>query len=115
MVVIRLARYGKKHYPVYRVTVADQRKAATGKFIEVVGHYNPTPRGKEERIRLDLEKIDFWIKKGAQPSDRVKSLLRGLGVNNKATANAKAPKTSKTAKAKTPKAAKPKSEAAAKA
>lgn len=76
MVVIRLARFGKKHYPVYRVTVADSRRAATGKFIEIVGHYNPTPRGKEKGLELDMEKINGWIKQGAQPTDRVKSLLR---------------------------------------
>jgi len=76
MVVIRLARFGKKHYPIYRVTVADSRRAATGKFIEVVGSYNPTPRGKDKGLDLDMEKISAWIKKGAQPTDRVKSLIR---------------------------------------
>lgn len=76
MVVIRLARFGKKHYPVYRVTVADSRRAATGKFIEILGTYNPTPRGQDKKLELDMEKVNAWIKKGAQPSDRVKSLIR---------------------------------------
>jgi small subunit ribosomal protein S16 len=76
MVVIRLARYGKKHYPVYRVTVADQRYPATGRYLELVGHYNPTPRGKDKGLTLDMEKINTWIKKGAQPTDRVRSLIR---------------------------------------
>lgn len=76
MVVIRLARFGKKHYPIYRVTVADSRRAATGKFIEVIGHYNPTPRGQDKKLDLDMDKVNAWIKKGAQPSDRVKSLIR---------------------------------------
>lgn len=76
MVVIRLARFGKKHNPRYRVTVADSRRCLGGKFIEVVGQYNPHPSGAEKELNLDLEKINAWIKKGAQPTDRVKSLLR---------------------------------------
>lgn len=76
MVVIRLARVGKKHSPKYRVTVADSRRWVNGKFIEVVGHYNPNPQGQDKEFDLNLEKIQDWIAKGAQPSDRVKSLLR---------------------------------------
>jgi small subunit ribosomal protein S16 len=76
MVVIRLARVGKKHNPKYRVTVADSRRWVNGKFIEVVGHYNPNPQGQDKEFDLNLEKIQDWISKGAQPSDRVKSLLR---------------------------------------
>lgn len=76
MVVIRLARFGKKHYPVYRVTVADQKFAATGRFLEIVGEFNPSPRGQEKGLRLDMDKITSWIQKGAQPTDRVKSLMR---------------------------------------
>jgi small subunit ribosomal protein S16 len=76
MVVIRLARFGKKHSPKYRITVADSRRWLGGKFIEVVGSYNPTPSGEEKELSCDMEKIQAWIKKGAQPSDRVKSLLR---------------------------------------
>jgi small subunit ribosomal protein S16 len=76
MVVIRLARFGKKHSPKYRITVADSRRWLGGKFIEVVGSYNPTPSGEEKELSFDMEKVQAWIKKGAQPSDRVKSLLR---------------------------------------
>lgn len=76
MVVIRLARFGKKHSPKYRITVADSRRWLGGKFIEVVGSYNPTPSGEEKELTCDMDKIQTWIKKGAQPSDRVKSLLR---------------------------------------
>ncbi len=76
MVVIRLARVGKKHSPKYRVTVADSRRWVNGKFIEIVGHYNPNPQGKDKEFELNIEKIQDWIAKGAQPSDRVKSLLR---------------------------------------
>ena len=76
MVVIRLARFGKKHSPRYRITVADQRRWLGGKFIEVIGHYNPTPQGQEKEFTCDMEKVQAWIKKGAQPSDRLKSLIR---------------------------------------
>lgn len=76
MVVIRLARFGAKHEPKYRVTVADQRFAATGRFIEVVGYYNPNPRGKEQGLMLEMDKIDAWVKKGAQPSETVRSLMK---------------------------------------
>lgn len=76
MVVIRLARFGSKHKPRYRVTVADSRRAPRGKFIEILGHYNPDPKGQEKELVLNLEKANDWIKKGAQPTPRVKSLLR---------------------------------------
>jgi len=76
MVVIRLARFGSKHKPKYRLTVADQRRWLNGKFIEVVGHYNPSPQGQEKEFECDMEKIQAWIAKGAQPTERVKSLLR---------------------------------------
>lgn len=76
MVVIRLARFGTKHLPQYRVTVADQKYAATGRFIEVVGHYNPRPQGKSVGLTLDMDKINGWIGQGAQPTERVRSLIR---------------------------------------
>lgn len=76
MVVIRLARFGKKHSPRYRITVADSRFWLNGRFIEVLGHYNPNPQGQEKEFSCDMEKVQAWIAKGAQPSDRVKSLLR---------------------------------------
>lgn len=76
MVVIRLARYGSKHDPKYRVTVADKKFSATKRFIEVVGHYAPYPGDKKKGLKLDLEKIQAWIKKGAQPSDTVRTLIR---------------------------------------
>ena len=84
MVVIRLARVGTKHEPKYRVTVADKKFHATKRFIEVVGHFNPTPRGKEKGLHLELDKIDSWIKKGAQPSERVRSLIRKFSAAPKA-------------------------------
>jgi len=75
-VVIRLARFGAVHTPKYRVQVADSRFSRNGRFIETVGHYNPNPRGKEQGLRLDLEKIGEWIKKGARPTGRVSKLMQ---------------------------------------
>lgn len=76
MVVIRLSRQGSTHDPKYRVMVADSRRARDGKFIEIVGRYNPLARGQEKKIDLELDRIKEWIGKGAQPSDTVKSLIR---------------------------------------
>lgn len=75
MVVIRLARGGAKKNPYYRVMVADQRFSSTGRSIEQVGFYNPSARGAEEVLRLDMAKIEEWTAKGAQPSPRVKNLI----------------------------------------
>ena len=74
---IRLARVGSKKNPIYRVVVADQRSPRDGRFIEIVGRYNPqtTP----STIALDTDKINEWIGKGAQPSDAVKRLLKAQG------------------------------------
>ncbi len=77
-VVIRLARFGSLHKPKYRVMVADSRRYRNSRFIENVGFYNPKPGPQEESLKLDLDKIGEWVKKGAQPTDRVKSLMRKL-------------------------------------
>lgn len=79
MVVIRLSRVGSVNKPKYRVTVADSRKPTCGKFIEVVGTYNPNPRGQEKEVDVNLEKIQQWISKGAQPTDRVKKIMKLAG------------------------------------
>ncbi len=76
MVVIRLARVGSKHNPMYRVTVADSRSSLGGKFIEVIGNYNPAPSGQAKEVSLDMDKVNAWIAKGAQPTSRVKSLIK---------------------------------------
>ncbi len=76
MVVIRLARFGKKRNPIYRVTVADQRFAATGRYIEIVGTYKPSPNGQEKEVELKMDRVNHWIKNGAQPTSRVKSVMK---------------------------------------
>ncbi len=79
-VVIRLARFGAVHTPKYRVQVADSRFFRNGRFIETVGHYNPNPEGKEVGLKLDLPKIEAWVKKGARPTDRVARLIKDAAV-----------------------------------
>jgi len=78
MLVIRLTRVGKKNSPAYRVVVADKRKAVKRKFIEIIGHYNPTMNPKQ--LVIDKDKALSWIKQGAQPSDTVNNLMCDLEI-----------------------------------
>lgn len=100
MVVIRLARVGSKHDPKYRITVADSRKYVTGKFIEVLGTYIPSPRGKETKVTLNAEKAKTWIANGAQPSETVRHVLKLGGVELKARKKSPAKTKVKTGKKK---------------
>ena len=80
-VVIRLARAGTKKRPFYHVVAADNRSPRDGRFIERLGYFNPLlPKDKEDRLKLDLDKVKSWIAKGAQPSDRVMRFLDAAGV-----------------------------------
>lgn len=76
MVTIRLARGGAKKKPFYSIVVADQRRAPRGKFIEKIGFFNPRAVEHEERLKIDQERADFWLNRGALPSERVKQLLK---------------------------------------
>ena len=76
MVIIRLARSGAKKNPYYFITVADERRPRDGSFIDRLGFFNPSARGQEERLRVDLDKINEWVLKGAQLSDRVQTLVK---------------------------------------
>lgn len=76
MVTIRLARGGSKKRPFYHITVADSRKARDARYIERIGFFNPIARGGEERLRVDLERANYWQDEGAQVSDRVTALLK---------------------------------------
>jgi small subunit ribosomal protein S16 len=79
--VIRLARAGTKKRPVYHIVVADKRAPRDGRFIERLGYFNPLlPKEKTERLKLDLDKVQAWMKKGAQPSDRVMRFLDAAGI-----------------------------------
>ena len=83
MVTIRLARAGSKKRPFYHLTVTDSRNPRDGRFIERVGFFNPVARGNEERLRINQERVQYWLSKGAQPSDRVAKLIKD---NEKAAA-----------------------------
>lgn len=74
MLAIRLARIGKKKTPFYRVVVIDKRRPRNGRFVEIVGTYDPLKKPAE--IKLDSERIQYWLGCGAQPSDTVRSFLR---------------------------------------
>ena len=81
MLVIRMARAGTKKRPFYHIVLADSRSPRDGRFIERLGYYNPLlPKDKEERLKLDFEKVQAWMKKGAQPSDRVMRFLDAAGI-----------------------------------
>jgi len=75
MVTIRLTRRGAKNQPFYHVMVTDSRERQGGSTLELVGFFNPVARGKEVRLRLALERIDHWVGRGAQQSDRVRTLV----------------------------------------
>ncbi|MBQ4091454.1 MAG: 30S ribosomal protein S16 [Clostridia bacterium] len=78
MVKMRLRRMGAKKAPFYRVVVADSRYPRDGRFIEEIGYYNPQTEPAE--IKIDADKANSWIAKGAQPTDTVKALLKKSGI-----------------------------------
>ena len=77
MVTIRLARGGSKKRPFYHIVVKDSRTKRDGRFIERVGFFNPIAAGQEERLRINDERLKYWVSQGAQLSDRVASLVKG--------------------------------------
>ena len=77
---IRLARGGSKKRPFYRVVAADSRMPRDGRYVEKLGTYNPLlPKDSEERVKLDMERVNYWLGEGAQPSDRVARFLEAAG------------------------------------
>ncbi|MHA7841635.1 MAG: 30S ribosomal protein S16 [Gammaproteobacteria bacterium] len=76
MVVIRLARGGKRKHPFYRIVAADKRFPRDGRHLEILGYYNPMARGGEKKLHVELERAKYWLGVGAQPSDTVASLLK---------------------------------------
>ena len=93
MVKIRLNRMGAKRQPFYRIVVADSRSPRDGRFIEIVGNYDPTKT--PAIVNVDEEKIIDWIKNGAQPTDTVRSLLSKKGIMKKIHEERKAAKAAK--------------------
>ncbi len=76
MITIRLARHGAKKRPFYHLTVADSRSRRDGRFVERVGYFNPVARGEEQTLSVNQERVDYWLGVGAQPTLRVKQLLK---------------------------------------
>jgi small subunit ribosomal protein S16 len=80
MVVIRLTRRGTRHKPFYRIVAMDKEKPRESRYIELIGHYNPMTDPAE--IKIDIDKYNEWIKKGAKPSATVKSLLKKVNTDS---------------------------------
>ena len=76
MVTIRLARAGAKKRPFYHVVATEKSSARDGRFIERLGHYNPNAQGQEQKLVIDLGRVEHWTKNGAQLSDRVAYLVK---------------------------------------
>ncbi len=76
MVTIRLSRGGVKKKPFYHIDVKDSRRSRDGRYIERVGYFNPGARGAEQRLVVDLDRVNHWVSHGAGTSDRVASLLK---------------------------------------
>ena len=81
MVTIRLSRGGSKKRPFYHLNVADSRRARDGRYIERLGFFNPIARGQEERLRVDLDRVNHWVSQGAQLSDRAAQLIKDASKN----------------------------------
>ncbi len=76
MVTIRLARSGAKKRPYYRIVVADRRRAPNGRCIERIGFFNPLATDQEEKLRVDMARVQYWLGQGAKPSERVARLMK---------------------------------------
>jgi small subunit ribosomal protein S16 len=96
MLVIRMRKMGSKKKPFFRVVVTDSRTARDSSFVEIVGHYNP--RTKPAKVTIERERIDYWVGKGAQLSDTVRTLLKKhLSAPGSAEASAHSASADKTA------------------
>lgn len=73
---IRLQRHGSTHEPMYRMVVAESSSRRDGKFVETLGMYNPSPRGKDVDLKINVERAEYWLGVGAQPSDTAKALIK---------------------------------------
>jgi small subunit ribosomal protein S16 len=93
VVRIRMKRMGRKHRPFFRICVMDSQKPRDGKAIEEVGFYDPIVPEKSERVKLKLDRIDYWLSVGAQPSDKVATLIKKVKTNTFGTAAAPPPLT----------------------
>jgi len=83
MVKIRLQRYGAPKKPFYRIVAADSQSKRDGRFLEIVGTYDPVCKDQNNQIKFNKELVEKWLKVGAQPTDTVKSLFKKSGILNK--------------------------------
>ena len=81
MVSIRLSRGGAKRRPFYHIVVTDSRNRRDGRYIERLGYFNPIAAGGERKLKVDFERVDYWLSHGAQPSDRVANLMKQARVS----------------------------------
>ena len=85
---IRLARGGSKKRPHYSIVAADSRMPRDGRFIEKLGTYNPLlPKDSEDRVKMNMERVEYWLGQGAQPTDRIARMLEAAGVRDKTERN----------------------------
>lgn len=87
MVVIRLSRGGAKKRPFYHIVVSDKRSPRDGRCVERIGYFNPIATGKDVKLELNLERAQYWLSTGAQPSDRVRGLIKLHEKKTQETAN----------------------------
>ena len=85
MVCLRLKRMGRRHRPFYRLTAIDRRSPRDGRVIEELGWYNPVAK-EDQQMKFNVERVDYWLGKGAQASDRVASLLKRYQKENSSAA-----------------------------
>ena len=78
---IRMKKMGRKHRPFFRICIMDSQKPRDGKAIEEVGYYDPMVREKSDRVSLKMDRIDYWMSVGAQPSDKVATLIKKVKTN----------------------------------
>ena len=88
-VKIRMSRHGRRHRPFFRINVIDTHTPRDGRIIEKLGHYDPLEKSPEKEIVLDLERVKFWLDKGATPSDTVSEILLRKGIKHKYAAQRK--------------------------
>ncbi|MBI1336872.1 MAG: 30S ribosomal protein S16 [Phycisphaera sp.] len=92
---LRLKRYGRRHEPHFRLCAMDVRKPRNGEALEELGFFNPTVHADNKVQNLNVERVQYWLSVGAQPSDTVRALLKQSGIEHKALADHKAPKNAK--------------------
>lgn len=90
---IRMKRMGRRHRPFYRICIMDRQKPRDGRSIEEVGYYDPMVKDKSQRVSLKMDRVDYWLSVGAQPSDKVATLIKKVKTNTFGTGSAPAPMT----------------------